>query len=235
MRPSDAAVLEAAARVGRAAGQARSGSRGCRGSGFPLLSTLREKSPRRSSAVGTRPCRSVAGSLRRWNSWLQKKNSFFLSVVERAGDVDRPAQRVAVVVARGLGLLDEPSVAHRRRGGGPLVRPAVRVPVRPPAVPVARAVEGLGAALGHDLDLAAHRAPVFGLVGVGEDLELGHRVDVGGGHVAAVVAGVDVGHAVDRHVVRVRPLPVHGEGAHLRRSRRPRARSGPRPAPGSRS
>ena len=48
------------------------------GHGLPLASTLCEKSPRRSRAVGTRVWRSVAGSVRRWCSWLKKKNSFFL-------------------------------------------------------------------------------------------------------------------------------------------------------------
>jgi hypothetical protein len=52
------------------------------GNGSPLASRLCEKSPRRSSAVGTRACRSLAGSVRRWNSWLQKKNNFFLFVLK---------------------------------------------------------------------------------------------------------------------------------------------------------
>ncbi len=76
-------------------------------------------------------------------------------------------------------------------------------------------MEGLRAALGDHLNLPAHGAAVLGLVGVGQDLELGDGVDVGLRHVAAVVAGVDVGDAVDRHVVRVRALPVHDEVAHL--------------------
>ena len=49
------------------------------GNGSPLLSTLCEKSPRRSSAVGTRALCTVGGLVRRWNSSLQKKNSFFFS------------------------------------------------------------------------------------------------------------------------------------------------------------
>jgi hypothetical protein len=49
-------------------------------------------------------------------------------------------------------------------------------------------VEVLRAALGDDLQLAADGAPVLRLVGVGQDLELGHGVDVRRRHVAAVIA-----------------------------------------------
>ena len=52
------------------------------GNGAPLPSTLCEKSPRRSSAVGTRVLCTDGGLVRRWYSWLQKKNSFFLSVLK---------------------------------------------------------------------------------------------------------------------------------------------------------
>ena len=72
-------------------------------------------------------------------------------------------------------------------------------------------MEGVRAALGHHLELSAHGPAVLGLVGVGQHLELGHGVDVGRRHVAAVVARVDVGDPVDRHVVGVRTLAVHGE------------------------
>src|SRR5690606_24931780 len=100
-----------------------------------------------------------------------------------------------------------------------VVRPAVGVPAGAPAVPVAGPVELLGAALGDDLYLAAHGAPVLRLIGVRQDLELGDGVDVGARHVAAVVAGVDVRDAVDRDVVRVLPLAVDGEAVgRLRRA-----------------
>ena len=46
------------------------------GNGLPLLSTLCEKSPWRSRAVGTVAKRMLGGVNRLWNSWLQKKNSF---------------------------------------------------------------------------------------------------------------------------------------------------------------
>jgi hypothetical protein len=52
---------------------------------LPDESTLCEKSPARSSAVGTRPVWSEAGLLRCSNSWLQKKNSFFFSVLKTPG------------------------------------------------------------------------------------------------------------------------------------------------------
>jgi hypothetical protein len=55
------------------------------GKGFPEASTLFEKSPCRSRAVGTRASRMAAGSVRRWNSWLQKKKSFFLSSLKTPG------------------------------------------------------------------------------------------------------------------------------------------------------
>src|SRR5262245_9695729 len=47
--------------------------------GLPLLFTLCEKLPWRSSAVGTRVWCRLFGDVRRWYSWLKKKNSFFLS------------------------------------------------------------------------------------------------------------------------------------------------------------
>ena len=49
------------------------------------LSTLCEKLPWRSSAVGTRLSRSVTGSDRVCHSWLKKKNSFLLSSLKRPG------------------------------------------------------------------------------------------------------------------------------------------------------
>ena len=127
--------------------------------------------------------------------------------IERAGDVDGTADGVAAVVA----------ARFRFRRIRPVVEPRVRVPIGAAAVPVARAMEVLRAALGDDLHLTADRAAVLGLVGVREDLELRDGVDIERRHVAAVVAGVDVGDAVDRHVVRVRALPVHGEAADCRR------------------
>src|ERR1035437_6951323 len=44
---------------------------------FPLLSTLWEKSPLRSRAVGTVRLLAPLGRNWRWNSWLQKKNSLY--------------------------------------------------------------------------------------------------------------------------------------------------------------
>ena len=55
------------------------------GNGLPARSTLCEKSPARSRAVGTRLARSPTGSFRRCHSWLQKKNSFRLSSLNMPG------------------------------------------------------------------------------------------------------------------------------------------------------
>ena len=114
-----------------------------------------------------------------------------------------PANRVAGVVARRVGLRDG--------GRVPVVQPRVRVPTRPASIPIAGAVEALRAALGDNLHLAADGPPVFRLVRVREDLELGDGIDVRRHHVATVVAGVDVGHAVNRDVVGFGSLTVHGE------------------------
>jgi len=67
--------------------QVEAGIRGFRIQGIelPLLSTLWEKSPCLSRAVGTRLSRSLTGSVRRWNSWLQKKKSFLLSALNFPG------------------------------------------------------------------------------------------------------------------------------------------------------
>ena len=91
--------------------------------------------------------------MRRWNSWLKKKNSFFLSCVE-AREEDRPAERVAGVVARGLRLGSISGVIA-------FVQARVGVPARAPSVPVAGAVELPPAALGDDLQLAADGASVL--------------------------------------------------------------------------
>ena len=55
------------------------------GYGFPFASTLCEKSPRRSSSVGTVTRCSPTGSFRRWNSWLKKKNALFRCVLKVFG------------------------------------------------------------------------------------------------------------------------------------------------------
>ena len=167
--------------------------------------------------------RRVGASL----EFLAPEEEQLLLVLVETRERDRPAERVAGVVARGLRLRDLRRLA--------LVQIRVGVPVRAPSVPVAGAVERLRAALGDDLQLAADGAPVLGLVGVGQDLELGDGVDVRRRHVAAVVAGVDVGDAVDRDVVRVRPLAVHGEAARPSRAPCCRCSATARRAPASRS
>ena len=151
--------------------------------------------------------RRVAASL---EFLAPEEEQLFLLFVE-TGERDRPAERIAGVVARGLRLRDLRRLA--------LVQVRVGVPRRAPSVPVAGAVEVLRAALRDDLQLAADGAPVLRLVRVGQDLELGDGVDVRRRHVASVIAGVDVGDTIDRDVVRVGPLAVHGEavdGAELR-------------------
>ena len=133
-----------------------------------------------------------------------EEEQLFLVGVE-AREHDRSADRVAGVVARGLRLRDFRRLA--------LVQVRIRIPRRAPSAPVAGPVEVLRAALRDHLQLAANGATVLRLVGVGQDLELGDGIDVRRRHVAAVITGVDVGDAVDRDVVRVRPLAVHGEVA----------------------
>ena len=144
---------------------------------------------------------------------LAEEEEQLLLLLVEAREEDRAADGVAGVVARGLGQRDLRLDA--------LVEPGVGVPVRAPPVPVAGSVEVARAALGDHLHLRADGAAVLGLVGVREDLELGDGVDVGRRHVAAVVAGVDVGDAVDRHVVGVRPLAVHRESCDCPRFRPP--------------
>src|SRR5213593_1185522 len=110
--------------------------------------------------------RRVAASL---EFLAPEEEQLFLLFVE-TGERDRPAERVAGVVARGLRLGDLRRLA--------LVQVRVGVPRRAPSVPVAGAAEILRAALGDDLQLAADGAPVLRLVRVSQDLELGDGVDV---------------------------------------------------------
>ena len=144
-----------------------------------------------------------------------EEEELLLVRVEDARDVDRAADGVAVVVTLRRGRIDDAAVTDRRRRPRPKVGPGVGVPVGPAAEPVARAVEGLGPALGHHLHLRAHRASVLRLVRVRQDLELADGLGVGGGHVAGVVAGVDVGDTVDRHVVGGLALAVHADAAQV--------------------
>src|SRR6186713_78099 len=90
--------------------------------------------------------------------FLAPEEEQLLLVLVETREKDRPAERVAGVVARGLRLRDLRRLA--------LVQIGVGVPVRAPSVPVARAAELLRAALGDDLQLAADGTPVLRLVGV---------------------------------------------------------------------
>src|SRR5262245_8279703 len=87
---------------------------------------------------------------------------------------------------------------------------------------VAGAVEIFAAALGHDLNVAARRAAVFGLIIRGQNLELRDVVEHQRDVLRAVRSGVDVGRAVNRQVVLVGAGAVDievGEAARTRRLR----------------
>src|SRR5437762_13919694 len=83
-----------------------------------------------------------------------EEEQLFLLGVE-TGERDRPAQRVAGVVARGIGLRDLRRLA--------LVQIRVRIPRRASSVPVPGAADVLRAALRDDLQLAADAASVLRL------------------------------------------------------------------------
>ncbi len=61
----------------------------------------------------------------------------------------------------------------------------------------------LVAALGHDLDVAASRTAVLGLIVRGQNLELSDVVQGQRDVLRAVRSGVDIGRAVDRQVVLI--------------------------------
>src|SRR5690349_6254600 len=114
-------------------------------------------------------------------------------LVRAAGPPDRTTDGVA------------PVSLHRTSLGNAvfLVGPGVRIPFRVSFDVVYRAVELVRAALGNGGDLHTAGAAIFGLIALGQDLDLGDRVHVRLQHLA-VVAGVHDGHAVHHHVVVVR-------------------------------
>ena len=132
-----------------------------------------------------------------------------LVLVEFARDEDRAADREPEVplVERGNDRIGQ-LVALEILAGGVAVDPGVGVEAVVAAVGVSRSVEVPGSALGHGADLRADRPAVLGLVVRGEDLDLLDRVDADRHHRTAVVAGVDVGDAIEGHVVGARTLSV---------------------------
>src|SRR5262249_33807069 len=107
------------------------------------------------------------------------------SGVEDVRNVDRAAEVVAELVK----LERRHSISRRVA----IARPRIGIERGVTEILVGRPVEGVGAALGDDADLAARGAPVFGAIGGGQDLNLGRLVKVGG------TDGSSIGACADAH------------------------------------
>ena len=211
-----AAVLEAAARIGGAAGEAGR-----------VVADVGEEVARVVTGL-----REVAGALEGGGDadallrrlriepvlvLLAEEEEELRAVgVELAGDEDRSPQRVAEVP---LVELRHRRVGERVARGvlarGVAVDPGVGVVLVVALEQVSRAVEVASAALGHRDHLGADGPAVLGLVVGREDLELLDGVEADRHHGAAVVAGVHVRHAVDLHVVLAGALAVGAHGLRL--------------------
>ena len=121
---------------------------------------------------------------------------------EELGNVDRSADGVTGIVIPEEGLGETAHVVDEGVG----VEAVVAV------VPVAAAVELVGAALGHEGDLAADAASVLRLIAAGEDLEFGDGIRAHADVHAAIVAGVHVADAVDGELILRGAGAVHREG-----------------------
>jgi len=62
-------------------------------------------------------------------------------------------------------------------------------------------MKGVGAALGHHVDLSAYAAAVFRLVAAGQNRKLRDRIDADGHVHTAVVSRVHVADTVDRELI----------------------------------
>ena len=67
------------------------------------------------------------------------------------------------------------------------------------------------AALGNQGNLSADTPAVFGLVTVGQDLELGDGIETYGDVQSAIVTGVDVPNTIDGELILGWARSIHGE------------------------
>ena len=118
-------------------------------------------------------------------------------LIERAL-LDVPEIECPIRLERAADAGAELRLAHRQLGARQRVLCVQRIVAH---VVVDRAAQGVGAALGHDVDVAAERAAELGLRAGRDDLELLDRVDAVGD--AAQPRRIVVGRqAVDDEVVR---------------------------------
>ena len=128
--------------------------------------------------------------------------------VELSGDVERPADVVAVLV-----VVERSGLAVQLRQRRAVARPGVGVQALVAEELVHVGVEVAAAALGHEADLAAGGPSVFGHVARGQDLDLGDGVHVDGADERARGAGPGGDGAVDGDQVLVAAAAVDVEPA----------------------
>ena len=138
---------------------------------------------------------------------VEEEQLVALLVERRARDQHRAAQRERRVVVAVARLRAQRRRAAGRVAGAPAV-PGVRVEPFVTLEVRRRSAELRAAALGHDDDVGAAGAAVFGLVVRGLNLHLGDRVERGGHVVGGAEPGVLAGHAVVRHPHELVAEPV---------------------------
>ena len=89
-----------------------------------------------------------------------------------------------------------------------IVQPAIRVQAVVAVIPIAAAMELVGAALCHHRDLRPGVAAVFGLIDARENLEFLRRIQTDRYVLLAVVAGINVADSVDGEIVGRAALPI---------------------------
>ena len=198
----DPSILETAARIGRAAGQARH-----------VVANEREEIPTVVAGLGEIALAfQVCWHPDALERGLRVQPGLVLLTPEEeepgavripSGQKHRSADGVAnVAVIQGRNrLLRSPAV----------VDPRVGIEVVVPPEPVARSAERPSATLGDRADLRAGGSTVLGLVVRGQHLHFLNGIQAHLHHGAAVVARVHVRDTVDLDVVRVGPLPVRAE------------------------
>ena len=203
--PEHAAVLEAAGRVARAAGQARGPVLDVRVQVPLVVPRLREVALALERGRQAEVVLAAAARARPVLVGVEEEQ-----LVVAAGLPDRAANRIAPVAL----------IGHRHGDPIQYVVLGVLVPPRVPLDVVDGPAEPVRAALGHRQDLDAARPPVLGLVGGGQHLHLGDGVQVHGDHLA-VVAGVHGRDAVHLDVGVAAAADAADPGRSTRRTARP--------------
>src|SRR5262249_3986725 len=138
--------------------------------------------------------------------FLAPEEEQLLAALQDLRNVDRPAQGESQIV--------EAEQSARLAAGAdrlPVADPVIRIETVMAMEPISAAVNIRRAALGHHVDLRAHRPAVFGLVHTSQHLELLNRVQAEGHVHRTIRSGVDVADAVDRELVRIGAGTISGD------------------------